>query len=207
MFVHCYYVYSNRKVMFSMAVENLLGFSDGYMTLADNYYVYNDPKNPGRMIYIPTDMDTTIGISLFDDKMMRSGNYSEHPGFNLRPLTRKLFSNSELLTSYQDKLKKMSQSLVNPTIMNPFIDNILEIIKNDVEWDQTLPRLGNASAQPGLDMSNVTQIGNLTDFLPPGFKTNLSELMSADTSTVDSVKGFLSDKSNNVRAFYNLTNN
>ncbi|KAG1062439.1 hypothetical protein G6F42_027426 [Rhizopus arrhizus] len=48
----------------AMAVENLLGFSDAYMTLFNNFYVYNDPRNPGRYIYIPADLDTTIGIAL-----------------------------------------------------------------------------------------------------------------------------------------------
>lgn len=187
-----------------MAVEDLLGLSDAYMTLADNYYVYNDPKKPGRMIYIPTDMDTSLGISLFDDDLMRSGNYSEHPGFNLRPLTSKLFSNPELLTSYQDKFKNLSQTLVHPSIMDPFIDNIVQVIQPDVEWDQTLPRLGQADAQ-GIDLESVTQMGNLSDFLPPGFKMNLTALQD-NNLTVESVKGFLTEKSTNVRAFYNVTN-
>jgi spore coat protein CotH len=186
-----------------MAVEDMLGFSDGYMTMADNYYVYNDPENPGRMIYIPTDMDTTLGISLFETSLMESGNYSEHPGFNLRPLTSKLFSNRGLLRSYQDKFKKLSQSLVNPSVMDPFIDNIVQVIQPDVDWDLTLPRLGEASVQ-GLNISGIDTMGNFSDFLPPGFKTNLSDM--GNVGTVDSVKEFLSEKSTNVRAFYNVTN-
>lgn len=184
-----------------MTVEDMLGLSDAYMTLADNYYVYNDPTQPGRMIYIPTDMDTSLGSGIIDIALMLSGNYSEHPGFLMRPLTTKLFANQELLSSYQDKFKNLSQNLIHPSIMNPFIDDIVQVIRNDVEWDQTLPRLGQTST---VNLASTAGQGqNLTGLLPPGFMTH-SGNVTIDTSTVNGVKRFLSEKSANIRAFYNL---
>jgi hypothetical protein len=197
----------------AMAVENLLGFSDAYMTLADNFYIYNDPKSPGRFIYIPADLDTTIGIALYELDYLLTGNYSEHPGFNIRPLTSKLFLNQILLDNYQHVLLNLTQQLINPNIMDPFIDSVVSMIYPDVEWDQTLPGMGTFQVPP-IDNMDPGASGNVTSnpLLGPGFRTNWTDVPQTfdsslngptNSTTMESVKGFIARKSANILAFYN----
>lgn len=204
----------------AMAVENLLGFSDAYMTLFNNFYVYNDPKNPGRYIYIPADLDTTIGIALFELEYLLSGDYSKHPGFSSRPLTSKLFSNQIMLDHYQHVLLNLTQQLINPTTMYPFIDSVVEMIYPDVEWDQTLPGMGMfippdlGNMDPGAvgGGSGGNDTGYSFPVIGPGFRTNWTDVPQTfnsslngptNSTTAESVKGFIARKSANILAFYN----
>lgn len=192
-----------------MALENLLGFSDGYMTMADNYYMYSDPKEAGRMIYIPSDLDTTIGIALFDMDMMISGNYTAHPGLTFRPLTRKFFSYDYFSTPYQGLLLNLTQNLVSPTIMNPFIDSVVNMIRTDVEWDDHLIKMGKFVMPPvGNDQNYNFTLG----MFPPGFRLNWTDVPQTfessingptNSTTMESVKGFIARKSEAILAFYN----
>jgi hypothetical protein len=193
-----------------MALENLLGFSDAYMTMADNFYLYSDPKSAGRMIYIPSDLDTTIGIAIFDMDMMISGNYTAHPGLTFRPLTKKFFSYEVFSAPYQHLLVNLTHSLINPTIMVPFIDSIVTMIRDDVEWDDQLVKMGKFML-PSLENFN-----NNTDssIFPPGFRTNWTDVPQTfesslngptNSTTTESVKGFIARKSAAILAFYNQT--
>ncbi|CEP14944.1 hypothetical protein [Parasitella parasitica] len=191
----------------AMAIEDLLGFSDAYMTLVNNFYLYNNPKSPGRYIYIPADFDTTIGTSLYKMDALLSGNYSQHPGFDIRPLTSKLFSNQILLEQYQHVLLRLTQQLINPTIMFPFIDSVVEMINPDIEWDQSLPGVGRSEKLPLSNTRKFTQSP-----FAPGIKTNWTSIpltfdasLNGPTNSTDteSVKGFITKKSANVLAFYN----
>ncbi|KAF1796993.1 coth protein-domain-containing protein [Mucor lusitanicus] len=199
----------------AMAVENLLGFSDAYMTLLNNFYVYNDPKNPGRYIYIPADLDTTIGTALYELDYLLSGDYSKHPGFNIRPLTSKLFSNPVMLDHYQHVLLNLTQQLINPATMYPFIDSVVKMIYTDIEWDQTLPGMGTLHL-PDMDNIDPGAGGNDTASSPPilgpGFRTNWTDVPQTfdsslngptNSTTTESVKGFIARKSANILAFYN----
>jgi hypothetical protein len=194
-----------------MALENLLGFSDAYMTMVNNFYLYSDPQSK-RMIYIQADLDTTIGISLYDMDMMISGNYSAHPGFTFRPLTRNFFANPTFTSSYEELLLNLTQTLINPTVLYPFIDNVVNMIRPDVEWDQSLPRLGKDQFAPilggGEDLSAILPL------FPAGFRTNWTDIPQTfdssvngptNSTTTESVKGFIKRKSDAILAFYNKT--
>jgi spore coat protein CotH len=205
-----------------MALEDLLGFSDAYMTMADNYYVYSDPQRDGRIIYIPSDLDTTIGISVYDLKLMLSGDYARHPGFNFRPLTIQFFSNPDLLKEYKDTLLKLSNELFTPSVINPRIDSVVDMIRADVEWDGTLKRAGTSLDTPVPDIGNSTDPSNVNmteimeQFFPPGFIMNGTSDLTTSTLTFDqavygpinststeSVKGFITKKVDAVLAFHN----
>lgn len=196
-----------------MALENVLGLADSYLTLADNFYIYSDPVS-GRMIYFPADFDGSLGTTTFDPKLMLSGNYSEHPGFTLRPLTRHLYANDIMLGNYQTTLLNLSQNLINPNVINPFIDNVVNMIADDVAWDKTLPRLGKYIdlSSGGVGAFNVADPA-IRQYIPDGFSissnfTNNATETSADSnSPVDEVKAFLYQKSANIISFYNVTSN
>lgn len=189
-----------------MALENLLGFSDGYMAMANNFYLYTDPSS-GRMTYMPSDLDTTIGISLYDLNMVLTGNYTVFPGLTFRPLTIKFFSYPAFSKPYEQLLLNLTQNLINPTIMYPFIDNAVDMIRTDIEWDAKLLKLGEFQTMPFTNLSGI----DLSDFFPPGFRTNWSDVPQTfesslngptNSTTMESIKGFIKRKSDAILAFY-----
>lgn len=180
------------------------------MILVDNFCIYSEPKTK-RMLYIPTGLDITTGASIFLKSYMIDGNYSSHPGFKLRPLAKQLFANQELNT-FENLHFDMSQSLVNPTVMYPFIDSVIGMIRLDAEWDQSLPRLGSDIGLRSRD--NFRNTPGVNSFLPPrfhfgGLSTMLKQTLEesiGDTInfiTQQSVKQFITNKSTNVIASYN----
>jgi hypothetical protein len=171
-----------------MAIEDLLGFSDAYMTLADNYYIYRDPKQNNRYTYMPSDLDTTIGISLYDLPLMLSGNYSNHPGAFFRPLTTKLLSYKKYSDYYQELIRTLSHNLVNPSIVNPYLDSIINMILPDIEWDLTLEKVGNFSL-PDLGVNNSDIQKMIESVCPPGIHFGQPDNSTESVSWYQSING------------------
>jgi hypothetical protein len=195
-----------------MAFENLLGLSDAYMTMANNFYLYKDPNQSGRLTYIQSDMDHTIGTFLFDPKLMLSGNYVDHPNIFYRPLTKKIFSYPGFSKSYEDLLLKLTKTLINPAILDPYIDSIVNMIRPDVEWDALLPKVGYAAVSP---LSTDKGFEEILDFFRNNSQTALrsnitSPIVTFDEAingpyppdTMESVKGFINKKSSAILEFY-----
>ncbi|KAI8148960.1 coth protein-domain-containing protein [Fennellomyces sp. T-0311] len=129
------------SVLRSMALEVLLGYSDGYIAMIDNYYLYQDGVDSQRFIYIPSDLDLTFGSTMIKLTDMLSGDYRTYPGLLARPLTSQFLRVPQFKEQYETLLKDLVRELVNPDIMNPFIDDTAEMIREDVTWDWTLPPL------------------------------------------------------------------
>lgn len=160
------------------------------------------------MIYIPSDLDTILGIALFKLELIISGNYSIYPGFNIRPLTTKLFHNEAILDAYQKKLLDLTQNLINPTVMYPFIDSAVSMIYPDIEWDATLTGFGQFPTPPIMNGSVIPS------FFPDGMRYDWSDVPQTfdsalngptNSTTMESVKGFIQKKSDHILAFYNQT--
>jgi hypothetical protein len=64
---------------------------------------------------------------------------TQHPRFNFHPLTEKTFGYKKYLNMYKD----IYLNLVNPSIIDPYIDSIVNMIRTDVDWDAALPKIGN----------------------------------------------------------------
>ncbi|KAI8647942.1 coth protein-domain-containing protein [Parasitella parasitica] len=126
----------------SMALEVLLGFADGYFAMADNYYVYQNLK-ANNYIYIPSDMDLTLGSTMFNLTQMWSGNYSTFPGIETRPLMEKILQVPQFNKQYNELLLNFTNMLINPNKTNDRIDDLVDMLQEDVAWDKTIPRIGS----------------------------------------------------------------
>ncbi|KAG1150521.1 hypothetical protein G6F37_001823 [Rhizopus arrhizus] len=133
----------------SIALEVLVGYSDGYLSMADNYYLYQNPET-GNYIYISSDMDLTLGSLIFKREDMWSGNYSTFPGMHSRPLMNQLMRVPEFKQKYEQLLQDINSKLLNPNVTNARIDDIVDMIREDVVWDQSLPRVGKNIMASGL---------------------------------------------------------
>ncbi|KAG1463058.1 hypothetical protein G6F56_005372 [Rhizopus delemar] len=177
-----------------MVAENILSLSDGYMTTGNNFYLYSNPSKNGQMIYIPSDMDTSLGISIFELDLMHTGNYTEFPGLTFRPLTKKFFSYEYFSTPYQELLLKVTKELFNPTVLNFYIADIKTMISRDVDWDLTLPRAGKLEY-----FRFRTTMGSASAFFPPGLLSNFNN------QGVEALTEYVNTKSSAILNFYNQT--
>lgn len=125
-----------------MAMEVLIGFSDGYMSTADNYYLYQEHPGSERFIYMPSDLDLTFGSTLIKLSDMLSGDYRTYPGLMMRPLTTKFLQVPAFKERFEYLIRTVSRQLVNLDVMGRTMDETVAMITQDVEWDMSLPKLG-----------------------------------------------------------------
>lgn len=125
--------------MTSYALEIVAGFSDAYMSMADNYYIY---KHKDGYVHIMSDVDMTFGQTTLQLDQMLTGDYRQYPGINIRPLSKYILDNTSLSNQLQEKVHEMASRLVHPDIMRPVIDDVYTMIEQDVAWDKQLPRMG-----------------------------------------------------------------
>ncbi|KAL0092374.1 coth protein-domain-containing protein [Phycomyces blakesleeanus] len=199
----------------SMALEVLLGFSDGYAATADNYYIYYEP-NSSRYIYIPSDIDMTFGSGYLNFSAMTSGNYSTFPGLYSRPLITKMLQVPGFKTQFEDMLLEITQKLFNPEKLNPHIDQLAEMIAVDVEWDKTLPRVSKnlffagAENQGLVDMvpSNMDRNTALDFYHRIGNPVPLEVAIEGPTGYISlpGLKEFIKIQSENTLNFFNKKN-
>lgn len=216
----------------SMALEILLGFADGYTTLADNYYFYQNPETD-TWFYIPSDVDLTLGSTMFRIDDMWSGNYSTFPGMGKRPLMNKMMQVPEFKQTFEDLLVNLTQRVVNPEVMNHRIDQITQLIEQDVAWDKQVPRVGEAilsgigssldgnADDSGSDADDIlAQVGSqyppdmdisvLADFGKRlGSNITFQDAVNGPTGfkSLSGVREWFQKQSEAILNFYNATNN
>lgn len=129
----CMYIYS-------LVVEVAAGFSDGYIANADNFFLYDNLQEK-RFTYLAADFDMTMGNTIVKLANQWSGNYTQYPGFSLRPLTQKIIQVPVFKSQFEQLLQNVIKELVNPKIANQHIDDLVSYLREDVEWDDALPKV------------------------------------------------------------------
>ncbi|KAI9281638.1 coth protein-domain-containing protein [Sporodiniella umbellata] len=175
----------------SLVLEVLMGHSDGHLAMADNYYLYQDPKER-RFIYIPSDMDTTLGVSIVRLQKMISGNYSTFPGWGLRPLVNQIMQVPEFKHTFENLLQVTTDRLVNPKTTRSRIDDLAAMIEEDVAWDKSLSRVSLNLFSNGQEQSNEakSEFGSMSnpEFCPDAF-FELSRIPSRNLSLDTALNG------------------
>ncbi|KAI8355066.1 coth protein-domain-containing protein [Choanephora cucurbitarum] len=123
-----------------MALELLLGHTDGYIGAAHNYMLYQDPGQQGRWVWFSTDLDQTMGNTLKPPSGLldRFGLWKMAPQ---RPLIQQLFRSQAVEDEFLSILTDFHRQLLNPTVLFPYIDAMQRLIAQDVVWDQSLDRI------------------------------------------------------------------
>lgn len=149
--------------------------------MADNYHIYQEHPDSERFIWVPNDVDTTLGITLGKLSDMLSGNYSTFPGFQTRPLTKQIVRIPELKQRFEYYMRDMAQHLLHPNVSFPYIDDIVSMITEDVEWDLTLPRMSKFN----FSEFNLTDIGDLFGSSAGSSNFSLEDISKGMPPTVD----------------------
>ncbi|KAI8146998.1 coth protein-domain-containing protein [Fennellomyces sp. T-0311] len=133
-----------NSVIRSLVLEIVLGNMDGYNATANNFFLYQDGLNSERFIYIPYDFDLTFGAAYIKlaDKLPENSTY---PDIHMRPLITQLLRVPQFKHTFDTLLSEFTSKLVNPSVIYKIIDDTVAMIRQDVEWDQGLPRVGFAN--------------------------------------------------------------
>jgi hypothetical protein len=91
------------------------------------------------------DFDTTLGNGVLEVNDMWSGNYTQYPGFAIRPLVQKLIKVPAFKSHFEHLLLKAAQQLISPASTNPRINGLVKMLRQDVEWDVSLPRMNKGN--------------------------------------------------------------
>ncbi|CAO3651545.1 unnamed protein product [Cunninghamella blakesleeana] len=130
------------SVIRSMVMEIVAGLSDGYMTSGNNYYLYDNLQEK-RFTYLAADFDTSMGTTTVNRDDQWSGDYTQYPGFNLRPLTKRFIQVPAFKLQFEQLLKKVNNELMNPNIILKRMDDLVSFLHQDVEWDDALPKVND----------------------------------------------------------------
>ncbi|KAI8882039.1 coth-domain-containing protein [Backusella circina FSU 941] len=138
-----------------MAMEILTSNSDGYFTMPNNYVLYDDLENE-RLIFSGSDFDLTMGHGMYNVSSLSTGNYSEFPGFDIRPLP-KMLNVPIFKEEFDNLLINITRDLISSDVLMTRIDQLTEMLANDVEWDRSCVRKGSGNSPVGFGGQNGTQ--------------------------------------------------
>ncbi|CEP15201.1 hypothetical protein [Parasitella parasitica] len=131
------------SVLRSLALEVLLGDTDGYISSGDNYYIYEDPAHNGRFVYIMYDLDLTQGsASRSYVSQTLKGDYTKFLGYNeARPLLKQMLKVPEFKAKFESILRDfIRKQRDNQEFLYEHIDALASMIKEDVAWDKSISR-------------------------------------------------------------------
>ncbi|ORZ18598.1 coth protein-domain-containing protein [Absidia repens] len=152
------------SVIRSLVIEIIAGFSDGYIANTNNFFLYDNLAEK-RLTYLAADFDMTIGNTLVKLADMWAGNYTQYPGFTMRPLTQKMMQVPEFKSQFEQLLLKASKELINEAAIHPRIDDLVKLIREDVEWDTALPKVQKMAMYDFVDFNNTEELRQI--FSPP----------------------------------------
>lgn len=166
--------------MFSMVLEVLLGFSDGYIANVDNFYVYHSPQL-NKMIYLPSDVDLGCGSTMVKLNDMWSGNYEQYPGFSMKRPLLNFIKVPEFKQQFEQLLLKLTKELVNPAVVNKRIDDLANMLREDVAWDKTVPpanpnppEAGQPGGPPSIEPSMIPPPLDVPTIMNMGIRANVT---------------------------------
>jgi hypothetical protein len=145
-----------------MAFEFFQGHMDGYLNNMNNYYVYNYNN---KWTWLSNDMDYVMGNSIGNHSTLYTGDYLKF-GDIQRPLMQAILKQPEFHQLYREYIMKIRNELYNLDVLGPRIDGIKNMLLEDVNWDQSLPRVSSGSNSLGL--SNEATMSDYVDRLSVG---------------------------------------
>ncbi|KAG1138751.1 hypothetical protein G6F37_010273 [Rhizopus arrhizus] len=138
----------------AMVLEVLNAYFDGYLNNAHNFYLFKDP-DADNYIYISADLDSTLGFSVSNLDSMITGDYRTFPGMYKQPLMVKVLQIRKFREQFEEMILEVTKRLVNPVATNGRIDDLVDMLEEDVAWDQIVPRLGTL-VRDMLRMHNIS---------------------------------------------------
>ncbi|MDA9161255.1 CotH kinase family protein [Crocinitomicaceae bacterium] len=117
----------------SAALDNLFGNLDSYTQSARNYYLYHN-LGMDKWQWIKWDGNEAFGSYGFMGPLNPS-NLDIYYYASNRPLLERVYASQILKDQYTSEVCLLINTIFNPDYLNPMIDDLKELIKNDVYAD------------------------------------------------------------------------
>ncbi|KAI9484207.1 MAG: coth protein-domain-containing protein [Benjaminiella poitrasii] len=124
----------------SLAFELVVSNADGYLTMGNNYMLYDDLENE-RIVMAEQDLDLTMGKTIFNATLVNGGNWTEFPGFTVKPLSSRMYCVPQFREELENLILNYTRGIMNPDILFPLVDQLYDMLQEDVAWDKSLPRV------------------------------------------------------------------
>ncbi|KAI9479622.1 coth protein-domain-containing protein [Zychaea mexicana] len=136
-----------ESVLRGLALEMVMGFGDGYLAMADNFYLYQESSSSERYIFIISDIDISMGSNnLIAQSKITTGDWHKFAGdITKRPLMAKLLAVPEFVQRFDELIKDLGDRLLDPNMLSRTIDETVAMISEDVAWDKSCKRLSKAA--------------------------------------------------------------
>ncbi|MDD5508708.1 MAG: CotH kinase family protein [Bacteroidales bacterium] len=166
-------VYDYLKVM---AFDILTANWDGYIYNKNNFYLYHNTQT-GKFEYIPYDLDNTFGIDWFNIDWGIRNIYQWGPSES-RPLFTRLMAITEFRNQYSYYVKYMLDSVFNPDLLDPRIDQIKQGILAYVIDDPYYPQDYGYTITDFLNSYNQPLGGHVKYGLKPYIQTRYNTALA-----------------------------
>ncbi|ORX61271.1 hypothetical protein BCR36DRAFT_273153 [Piromyces finnis] len=133
----------------SLVLDYLCQGVDNYLFWASNYYMYksaNKEKKDYRWYFISTDFHFTFGSDGFAKQI--KGNFYNQSAYNTeievirQPLTKLLeIDYNEYSRRIETIIYDTIKTAFNTPVLYAYIESLIQMIYNDVQWDLLLPRM------------------------------------------------------------------
>jgi len=149
----------------SVALDNLFSNLDSYTQSARNYYIYHN-LSTDKWQWIKWDGNEAFGTYGFMGGLTPSNLDIYYYSFN-RPLIERVFASQSLYDQYTSEICFLLSTVFNPDYLNPIIDNLKILIKEDVYADNN-KMYSNTYFDTNIE-SNISSGG------PPGLKSFIQD--------------------------------
>ncbi|KAI9487136.1 MAG: coth protein-domain-containing protein [Benjaminiella poitrasii] len=198
------------SVLRNLAFEIIISNFDSYLSMGNNYILYEDLKNE-RFVMSSQDLDLTMGIAMNrPGSLINGGNWTDFPGVTTQPLSSCLIRIPEFKKELDSLVFNYTKELVNPDIMFPRINDLHDMLKDEVAWDMSLPRVSNGFGMEQLNEETLKALGlNISEStyesLVSGNLFDLAVNGPLNLTIITSLKEWLTLRSSNILSFYNQT--
>ncbi|CDH56754.1 hypothetical protein RO3G_00454 [Lichtheimia corymbifera JMRC:FSU:9682] len=208
-----------ESVLRAMALEMLMGFADGYLAVADNFFVYQTAPDSTKFVFILWDIDLILGsTALVKLSQMETGDWREFAStLTKRPLMQFL-NVPEYAKRFDDLIRELNDKLLSLDVLGQYIDDTVAMIQQDVAWDLSCPRVSHVPLLRSHDFAVVAHLLGLIGQTDVDILTvndfgrrqrqndvGLMQAVNGPTgySSLDGVKEFIKVKHQNVKNHYN----
>lgn len=184
-----------------LALEIILSDTDAYLTMGNNYILYDDFVHQ-RLVFSGQDFDLTMGTMFYNASDMLSGNYSKYPGFYTRPVPPALMAVPQFKQDFEKLLIHITTELVNSKVLGSVIKGVYNMIEEDVAWDKSLPRMATDILPDAIGNIN-TSLSDNAEQMFRGVSFETAVFGPSVSKYTMSLLDWLSIRSNNILVFFN----
>ncbi|KAI8981834.1 coth protein-domain-containing protein [Mycotypha africana] len=131
-------IHSPQHLILHMAVNFLIGATDGFWRQASNYYLQLDTGSH-LWTLISFDFDETFGLNI--ERSVATEPYTSYSRPNSqRPLIDAVLKSPYYKAEFEKTIQTLVKRFFKPSVINPRLEALEAMLREDFEWDLAIPR-------------------------------------------------------------------